>query len=162
MRMVFSVIISIMREDDVRTALSDPMIAIGTDSPARAEDGPLSQSKSHPRGWGSFARILGTYVRDEKLISLEEAIRRFTSRPAARVGIVDRGILRPGMKADVTVFDPLRIRDISTFADPNHYSQGVVHVFVNGRPAVSTGHITNERAGEVVRGRAHRIKPAVS
>ena len=81
-----SVIISIMREDDVRLALSNPMISIGTDSGARAEDGPLSESKSHPRAWGSFTRILGKYVRDEKLIPLEDAIRRFTSRPATRVG----------------------------------------------------------------------------
>ena len=100
-----SVIISIMREDDVRTALAHPMIAIGTDSGARAEDGPLSISKSHPRAWGSFTKILGTYVRDEKLIPLEDAIRRFTSRPAARMGIADRGLLRPGFKADITIFD---------------------------------------------------------
>ena len=90
-----SVIISIMREDDVRLALANPMISIGTDSGARAEDGPFSESKSHPRAWGSFTRVLGKYVRDEKLITLEEAIRRFTSRPATRVGLADRGILRP-------------------------------------------------------------------
>ena len=93
-----SVIISIMREDDVRMALAHPMVAIGTDSGARAEDGPFSESKSHPRAWGSFPRILGKYVRDEKLITLEEAIRRFTSRPAARVGIADRGMLRPASR----------------------------------------------------------------
>ncbi len=93
-----SVIISIMREDDVRTALAHPLIAIGTDSGARAEDGPLSVSKSHPRAWGSFTKILGTYVRDEKLITLEDAIRRFTSRPASRMGIPDRGLLRPGLQ----------------------------------------------------------------
>jgi len=151
-----SVIISIMREDDVRLALSNPMIAIGTDSGARAEDGPFSESKSHPRAWGSFTRILGKYVRDEKLIPLEDAIRRFTSRPAMRVGITDRGILRPGMKADVTIFNPATVKDVSTFVDPTHYSQGIEHVLVNGVAVVSGGNITDGRPGQVVRGRGYR------
>ena len=151
-----SVIISIMREDDVKLALSNPMISIGTDSGARAEDGPFSVSKSHPRAWGSFPRILGKYVRDEKLMTLEEAIRRFTSRPAARVGITDRGILRPGMKADVTVFNPQTIHDVSTFTDPTHYSVGVEHVFVNGKAVVSGGKITSERPGEPIRGPGYK------
>jgi N-acyl-D-amino-acid deacylase len=151
-----SVIISIMREDDVRLALSNPMISIGTDSGARAEDGPFSESKSHPRAWGSFPRVLGKYVRDEKLITLEDAVRRFTSRPALRVGITDRGILRPGMKADVTIFNPATIRDVSTFVDPTHYSQGVEHVLVNGKAVVANGTITAERPGEPIRGPGYR------
>ena len=151
-----SVIISIMREDDVRLALAHPMISIGTDSGARAEDGPFSESKSHPRAWGSFTRILGKYVRDEKLLTLEEAIRRFTSRPAARVGLADRGILRPGMKADITIFNPATVRDVSTFVDPTHYSEGIEHVLVNGKAVVSAGKITAERPGEPIRGRAYR------
>lgn len=151
-----SVIISIMREDDVRLALSNPMISIGTDSGARAEDGPFSESKSHPRAWGSFPRILGKYVREEKLITLEDAIRRFTSRPAGRVGITDRGILRPGMKADVTIFNPQTIHDVSTFVDPTHYSVGVEHVLVNGKAVVSNGKITNERPGEPIRGPGYK------
>ena len=151
-----SVIISIMREDDVRVALANPMISIGTDSGARAEDGPFSESKSHPRAWGSFPRVLGKYVREEKLIPLEEAIRRFTSRPAARVGIADRGLLRPGFKADITVFNADTIIDRSTFEDPTHYSQGVEHVFVNGRAVVSAGKITDARPGEPVRGPGYK------
>jgi N-acyl-D-amino-acid deacylase len=151
-----SVIISIMREDDVRLALSNPMISIGTDSGARAEDGPFSESKSHPRAWGSFPRVLGQYVRDEKLITLEDAVRRFTSRPALRVGITDRGLLRPGMKADVTIFNPATIRDVSTFVDPTHYSQGVEHVLVNGKAVVASGKITAERPGEPIRGPGYR------
>ena len=151
-----SVIISIMREDDVRLALSNPMISIGTDSGARAEDGPLSESKSHPRAWGSFTRILGKYVRDEKLIPLEDAIRRFTSRPAMRVGITDRGILRPGMKADITIFNPATVRDMSTFVDPTHYSQGIEHVLVNGVAVVSGGKITDGRPGQPIRGPGYR------
>jgi N-acyl-D-amino-acid deacylase len=151
-----SVIISIMREDDVRLALSNPMISIGTDSGARAEDGPFSESKSHPRAWGSFPRVLGQYVRDEKLITLEDAVRRFTSRPALRVGITDRGLLRPGMKADVTIFNPATIRDVSTFVDPTHYSQGVEHVLVNGKAVVASGKITAERPGEPIRGPGYK------
>jgi dihydroorotase/N-acyl-D-amino-acid deacylase len=151
-----SVIISIMREDDVRLALSSPMISIGTDSGARAEDGPFSESKSHPRAWGSFTRVLGKYVRDEKLITIEEAVRRFTSRPATRVGLNDRGILRPGLKADVTIFNPATVRDISTFVDPTHYSQGVEHVLVNGKAVVSNGKITDQRPGEAIRGPGYR------
>jgi len=147
-----SVIISIMREDDVRAALTHPLVSIGTDSGARAEDGPLSVSKSHPRAWGSFTKILGTYVRDERLLSVEEAVRRFTSRPAARMGLHDRGIVRPGFKADVTVFDLATVQDRSTYTRPNQYSTGIRHVLVNGQAVVSDGAITDARPGQVIRG----------
>jgi N-acyl-D-amino-acid deacylase len=146
-----SCIISIMTEEDVRTALRHPLVSIDTDSGAKAEDGPLSQSKSHPRAWGTFARILGKYVREEKLLTLEEAVRKMTSRSAARVGLRDRGILRPGMAADVTVFDPATIRDVATFEDPNRYAVGVKHVFVNGVAVVSNGKITDARPGRPLR-----------
>jgi N-acyl-D-aspartate/D-glutamate deacylase len=141
-----------MREDDVRTALMHHLVSIGTDSAAMAEDGPLSESKSHPRGWASFPRILGKYVRTEHLLTLEEAVRKMTSRPAARVGLKDRGILRPGMVADITIFDPATIQDVSTFEAPTHYSIGVRYVLVNGRPVVTDGKITSERPGRVLRG----------
>jgi len=146
------VVISIMREDDVVAALKHPLVSIDTDSGAKAEDGPLSESKSHPRAFGTFARILGKYVRDEKVLRLEEAIRKMTSQPATRVRLQDRGILRPGMAADITVFDPATIRDASTFEDPMHYSVGVRHVVVNGRAVVSDGKITSERPGKALRG----------
>ncbi len=145
-------ITAIMSEEDVRAALKHPLVSIDTDSSAQAEDGPLSKSKSHPRAWGTFARILGKYVRDEHLLTLEEAIRKMTSRPAARVRLNDRGILRPGMVADITVFDPATIRDVSTFDDPLHYSVGVRYVLVNGRAVVADGKITNERPGRALRG----------
>jgi N-acyl-D-amino-acid deacylase len=146
------VVISIMREDDVVAALTHPLVSIDTDSGAKAEDGPLSESKSHPRAFGTFARILGKYVRDEKVLRLEEAIRKMTSQPAMRVHLQDRGILRPGLAADITVFDPATIRDVSTFEDPMHYSVGVRHVLVNGRAVVSDGTITGERPGKALRG----------
>jgi N-acyl-D-amino-acid deacylase len=151
-----SVITSIMDEDDVRSALKHPLVGVGTDSGAQAEDGKLSVSKSHPRAWGSFPRILGHYVRDEKLLPLEEAIRKMTSKAAARVHLTDRGVLRPGLAADVTVFDPAAIRDVATFEDPKHYSVGVRHVIVNGRRVVADGRITDERAGRPLRGLGSR------
>jgi dihydroorotase/N-acyl-D-amino-acid deacylase len=149
-------IISIMTEADVRAALAHPLVSIDTDSGAKAEDGPLSESRSHPRAWGTFARILGKYVRDERLLTLEDAVRKMTSRPASRVGLHDRGLLRPGMAGDITIFDPATIRDIATFEDPNHYSVGVRHVFVNGRAVVANGVITDERPGRPLRGPGYR------
>jgi len=146
------VIISIMTEEDVRAALADPLVSVGTDAGARAEDGPLSESRSHPRAWGSFPRILGRYVRDERLLTLEEAIRKMTSKAADRVHLHDRGLLRPGMMADITVFDAATIRDVSTFDDPKHYATGVKHVFVNGTRVVADGAITAARPGRPLRG----------
>ena len=151
-----SVIISIMSEEDVRTALQHPLVGVGTDSGAQAEDGKLSESKSHPRAWGSFPRILGKYVREEHVLTLEEAIRKMTSKAAARVHLNDRGILRPGMMADITVFDPATIHDVSTFEDPKHYSVGVKHVFVNGIRVVADGAITSARPGRPLRGPGFR------
>jgi dihydroorotase/N-acyl-D-amino-acid deacylase len=153
-------ITSIMNEDDVRTALKSPLVSVGTDSGAQAVDGPLAESKSHPRGWGSFPRILGRYVRDEHLLTLEEAIRKMTSQPAARVHLDDRGILRPGMAADITVFDPGTIRDVSTFEQPAQYSAGVKYVLVNGRAVVSDGQVTAERPGRALRGPGYRRSEA--
>lgn len=153
-----SVIISIMREDDVRAALVHPLVSIGTDSGARAEDGSLSVSKSHPRAWGSFTKILGTYVRDERLLSVEEAVRKFTSRPAARMGLQDRGLLRPGFKADITLFDLATVQDRSTYTRPNQYSTGIRHVLVNGQAVVSDGTITDARPGQVIRGAGKAVR----
>ena len=150
------VITSIMDENDVRTAMRNPLVGVGTDSSARAEDGKLADSKSHPRGWGSFPRILGTYVREDHVLTLEEAIRKMTSKAATRVHLNDRGVLRQGMMADITVFDPATIRDVATFDDPNHYSVGVKHVFVNGRRVVADGKITAERPGRPLRGPGYR------
>jgi N-acyl-D-amino-acid deacylase len=149
-------ILAMMDEADVRAALAHPLIAIGTDSEGRAEDGPLAGTSSHPRGWGSFPRFLGHYVRDEHLVSLEEAVRRVTSRPAVRVGLIDRGVLKAGLAADITIFDPATIRDLATFESPNHYSVGVRYVFVNGRAVLSDGHMTDERPGRVLRGPGYR------
>ena len=141
-----------MSEDDVKTALTHPLVSMGTDSGAKAEDGIYSEEKSHPRAWGSAARILGRYVRDEKVLSLEEAVRKMTSLPASRMGLADRGILRPGMAADVVAFDPTTVRERSTYADPLHYSEGIPFVCVNGRLVVDGGRITDARPGRALKG----------
>lgn len=151
-----SVIISIMRESDVIEAMRTPWVSFDTDSGARAEDGPLSVSKSHPRAWGTFPRILGKYVRQEGVLTLEEAVRKMTSQAAIRVGITDRGLVRPGMMADLVVFDPATVADVATFEQPNRYSTGVRHVLVNGKAVVANGAITNERPGRALRGPGYR------
>jgi N-acyl-D-aspartate/D-glutamate deacylase len=156
---VTSAVLSLMSPDDVRAALRHPLVSFCSDSPAAAEDGILSKSKSHPRAWGSFPRILGRFVREEKLLTLEEAVRKMTSQAASRVGLADRGLLRPGMMADVVVFDPKGVADEATYDDPNRYSRGMVHVFVNGRAVLADGAITEERPGRSLRGPGWRGGP---
>ena len=136
-----------MSEDDVRAALRHPLVSFCTDSPASAEDGIFSEERSHPRAWASTARILGHYVREVKLMPLEAAIRKMTSLPAARMHLNDRGILRPGMAADIVAFNPDTVRERATYADPNHYSEGFEYVMVNGALVVDGGRITGARPG---------------
>ncbi|MFN7987024.1 MAG: D-aminoacylase [Thermoanaerobaculia bacterium] len=142
----------IMSEDDVRLALAHRLVAFCTDSGAVAADGIYSEERSHPRAWGSATRILGKYVREEKLLPLEEAVRKMTSLPAARARLWDRGILRLGLAADVAVFDPARVRSVSTYDEPLHYSEGVPFVAVNGELVVDGGKITPARPGRILKG----------
>src|SRR5213079_1218754 len=123
------VVIAIMEESDVRAAVSNPLVTYGSDSGAQAEDGPLSTTKAHPRAFGTFPRVLAEYVRTEHTMGLEEAVRKMTSQAASRVGITDRGVLRPGMFADITIFDPATVQDKATYNDPLQYSVGVKDVF---------------------------------
>ena len=147
-----------MNEDDLRAALREPFVSVCTDSGARATDGPLSGSKSHPRGWGSYPRILSRYVRDERLLTLEQAVHKMTGRPAARVGLSDRGVIRAGAFADITVFDPARVRDLATFEQPNQYPEGIPYVVVNGQVEVDGGKRTHVNAGRPLRGPGYRRK----
>jgi len=146
-----------MSEDDVRAALRSPFVSICTDSGARATDGPLSKAKSHPRGWGSYPRILSHYVRDEHLLTLEQAIHKMTGMPAARVGLRDRGrgLLRSGMFADITIFNPETVQDRATFDMPNQYPTGIEYVIVNGQIEVDGGKRTPVLAGRVIRGHGY-------
>jgi N-acyl-D-aspartate/D-glutamate deacylase len=139
-----------MSEDDLQVAMRKPWVAFDLDAGACAVDGPLGADKHHPRAFGSMPRVLGRYARDLKLFSLEEAVRKMTSLPARRMRLHDRGLLRPGMAADITVFDPERIRDVATFEDPNRYSEGVSFVVVNGRVVLDDGKLTAERPGRVL------------
>ncbi|HEY8203569.1 MAG TPA: D-aminoacylase [Pyrinomonadaceae bacterium] len=141
-----------MNEADMNAALKSPFVSICTDSGARATDGPLAGSKSHPRGWGTYPRILGRYVRDQKLMPLEFAIHKMTGLPAANVGLKQRGLLRAGYFADITIFDPKTVIDRATFEEPNQYPVGINYVIVNGQIEVDNGARTPALAGRVLRG----------
>ena len=151
-----SAIYFMMSEADMRAAMQAPFVSFCTDSGARSTDGPLAGSKSHPRGWGSYPRILGRYVRDEKLLSVETAIHKMTGAPAARVGLRDRGLIREGMFADITVFDPRTVIDRATFESPNQYPIGIDYVLVNGQLEVEKGQRTPALAGRVLHGPGYR------
>jgi len=143
-----------MNEDDLQYAMRRPWVAIDLDAGGFSLDGPFGASKHHPRALGTMPRVIGHYARDLKLFPIEEAVRKMTSLPARRMGLSDRGLLRPGMAADVVVFDPEKIRDVATFEEPNVYSEGVVHVVVNGRVVLDGGRMTDERPGRpLTRGR---------
>jgi dihydroorotase/N-acyl-D-amino-acid deacylase len=142
----------LMSEDDMRTAMKAPFVSFCTDSGARANDGPLAGAKSHPRGWGSYPRILGRYVRDEHLLTLEEAIHKMTGMPAKRVGLRDRGLLLGGSYADITIFDPKTVIDRATFEIPNQHPEGIRYVIVNGQVSVDDGRRTPALAGRALRG----------
>ena len=141
-----------MREDDVRLALRQPWVSIDTDYGAVSPTGPLGESRSHPRAYGTFPRILGRYVREERLLTLEDAIRKFTSQPAQRLGLEGRGLLRTGSFADVTIFDADKVRDVATFEDSNRTSQGIVYVLVNGVLSLEQGRLTGQLGGRPLRG----------
>ena len=142
----------LMSEDNVRKQLAIPWVSFGSDAEAPATEGVFLKSNPHPRAYGNVARLLGRYVRDEKIIPMEEAIRRLTWLPARNLRIASRGALTPGYFADVAVFDPAKIQDHATFEKPHQYSTGMVHVFVNGVQVVKDGQHTGAKPGRVVRG----------
>jgi N-acyl-D-amino-acid deacylase len=141
-----------MAEEDVRKVLSLPWVSFCSDEESQAPEGIFLKADPHPRAYGAFARVLGTYVRDERILPLEEAIRRMTTLPAENLRLDGRGMLREGAYADVVVFDPVEVRDHATPDDPHRYSTGVRHVLVNGTPVVSEGEHTGARPGRFVRG----------
>jgi dihydroorotase/N-acyl-D-amino-acid deacylase len=145
-----------MSEPDIALALRQPWVSVNNDSQGTAPDGLLGQQHPHPRAYGTFPRILRKYVREERALRLEEAIRKFSALPAQRMRLTDRGVLKRGMWADVVVFDPDQIRDLATFEDPNQLSVGMKHVLVNGVPVISEGAATNALPGKVLRGPASR------
>ena len=146
------VVFFLMSEDNVRKQLKLPWVSFGSDAAAMAPEGVFLKSSTHPRAYGNFARWLGKYVRDEKLVTLPEAIRRLTGLPATNLGLQGRGFLKPGMYADVVVFDPATIADRATFENPHQYSVGVRHVFVNGVPVLKDGEHTGATPGRALKG----------
>ncbi|MFQ6616772.1 MAG: amidohydrolase family protein [Fidelibacterota bacterium] len=142
----------LMSEENVRRKLGLDWVSFGSDAESMAAEGKFLTRHPHPRAYGTFARVLGRYVRDERIVSLEEAIRRLTSLPAENLGLTDRGRLTEGYKADVVVFDPGAVRDNATYEDPHQYSTGVVHVFVNGVQVLKDGRHTGALPGRFVRG----------
>jgi N-acyl-D-amino-acid deacylase len=141
-----------MSEPDITLALRQPWVSIDNDSQGTAPDGPLGKEHPHPRAYGTFPRILRKYVREERRLTLEDAIRKFSSLPAQRMRLGDRGVLKVGMWADVVVFDPNQIRDRATFAEPNQLSEGMRWVLVNGVPVIADGQPTGALPGRVLRG----------
>ncbi len=141
-----------MSEDNVRKKVAQPWVSFGSDAGSLAPEGLFLESNPHPRAYGTFARLLGRYVREEGILSLEEAVRRLTSQPASNLKLDRRGALQPGYFADVVVFDPDEIIDHATFDAPHQYATGVLHVFVNGEQVLRGGDHTGATPGQVVRG----------
>jgi len=141
-----------MNEDNVRRELKLPWVSFGADESSQAPEGVFLKANPHPRAYGNFARFLGRYVRDEKVVPLEEAVRRLTSLPAQNLSLDHRGLLKEGYYADVVVFDPATIQDHATFEKPHQYSTGVSHVFVNGVQVLKDGEHTGAKPGRVVYG----------
>jgi N-acyl-D-amino-acid deacylase len=146
------VVFFLMSEDNVRKQVRLPWVSFGSDAASMAPEDPFTRSSAHPRSYGNFARLLGRYVRDEKLVGLEEAIRRLAALPATNLGLDRRGRLAPGMFADVVVFDPATIADRATFEKPHQYAVGMRHVFVNGVQVLRDGVHTGATPGRALKG----------
>jgi len=147
-----------MSESDVALALQQPWVAVDNDSSGTSPEGLLGREHPHPRAYGTFPRILRKYVREEKKLRLEDAIRKFSALPAQRMRLVDRGVLKKGLWADVVVFDPNTVRDVATFANPNQLSQGMEYVLINGVPVIDEGKQTAALPGKVLRGPGYQAQ----
>ncbi|HTP85696.1 MAG TPA: D-aminoacylase [Bryobacteraceae bacterium] len=146
-----------MSEPDVALALRQPWVSIDNDWQGTSPEGPLGRDHPHPRAYGTFPRILRKYVREERLLSLEEAVRKFTALPAARMRLIDRGVIKHGMWADLVAFNAEQIRDLATFEHPNQLSVGMEYVLVNGVPVIDHGKMTGRRPGKVLRGLGYEL-----
>ncbi|MGZ4812442.1 MAG: N-acyl-D-amino-acid deacylase family protein [Terriglobales bacterium] len=155
---ITEVALFIMSESDVALALQQPWVSIDNDNGGTAPDGLLGREHPHPRAYGAFPRILRKYVRVEKKLRLEDAIRKFSALPAQRMRLADRGVLKQGMWADVVIFDPDKVRELATYEDPNQLSVGMDYVLVNGVPVIEDGKMTNALPGKVLRGAGWKKK----
>ncbi len=146
-----------MSEPDVALALEQSWVSLDNDSSGTSPEGILGQEHPHPRAYGTFPRILRKYVREEKQLTLEDAIRKFSALPAQRTRLTDRGVLKAGMWADMVIFDPATVRDLATFENPNQLSQGMEYVLVNGVPVIDQGKMTGTKPGKVLRGAGYAL-----
>ena len=144
-----------MSEPDVSLALQQPWVSVDNDSSGTSPEGILGREHPHPRAYGTFPRILRKYVREEHMLTLEDAIRKFTALPAQRMRLTDRGVLKAGMCADIVIFDPAAIHDVATFESPNQLSQGMDYVLVNGVPVIDQTMMTGALPGKVLRGQGY-------
>ncbi|HTO92941.1 MAG TPA: D-aminoacylase [Bacteroidota bacterium] len=146
----------LMSEENIRKEIQRPWVSFGSDEASQAPEGVFLKSNPHPRAYGNVARLLGKYVRDEHVITLEEAVRRLTSLPATNLKLVKRGYIRPGYYADIVVFDPVRVKDLATYDRPHRYAEGVEDVFVNGVQVINGGRHTGATPGRILRGPGYR------
>ncbi len=156
-----SVAVFAMSEPDVALALKQPWVSIDNDSQGTSPEGILGKEHPHPRAYGTFPRILRKYVREEHLLTLPDAIRKFSALPAQRMRLTDRGVLKQGMWADIVIFDPATITDVATFEKPNQLSTGMQYVLVNGRPVIEEGKMTGKLPGKVLRGEGYSSRSAL-
>jgi N-acyl-D-amino-acid deacylase len=142
-----------MNEEDVKRVMQSPYGMVGSDGSAIAPTGIWENNVPHPRLYGTFPRVLGHYARDERVISLQEAVRKMTGAPAQKLGLKERGLLREGYKADITVFNPKTVKDIASFNDPQQYPAGIPYVIVNGKIVIKDGEHTGVLPGKALRKR---------
>ncbi len=152
------VVYFLMSEENIKRQVGLPWVSFGSDAASLATEGVFLKQSTHPRAYGNFARLLGKYVRDEKATTMEDAIRRLTSLPAANLRIADRGLLKAGQFADVVVFDAATIADHATYEQPHQYATGMTHVWVNGTQVLKNGEHTGAKPGQVVRGPGYKGK----
>ena len=152
----------LMSEENIKKQIALPWVSFGSDEQSLATEGVFLKTNPHPRAYGNFSRLLGKYVRDEGVISLEEAIRKLTHLPAENLKLNKRGLLREGYYADIVIFNPEKIRDHATFQEPHQYATGVRHVFVNGTPVLWDGEHTGAKPGQIVRGAGYTTKQTTS
>jgi N-acyl-D-amino-acid deacylase len=148
----------LMDENNVKKQIAIPWLSFGSDEGSYEPAGVFLKSNPHPRAYGNFSRVLGKYVREEKIISLQEAIRKLSKLPATNLKIKSRGELKTGNYADIVIFDPAKITDKATFEKPHQYAEGMIHVFVNGVQVLKDGEHTGSRPGKFVKGPGYKMK----
>jgi len=148
----------LMNENNVKKQLAISWVSFGSDEGSYTNEGVFLKSNAHPRAYGNFSRVIGKYVRDEKLITLQEAIRKLAKLPATNLKIQKRGELKAGNYADIVVFDPAKVKDNATFEKPHQYAEGMIHVFVNGVEVLKDGEHTGAKPGKFLKGPGYKIK----